>query len=103
MSENKFIPNSYQTPTILIDEWLRRLTATEWKLLSIALREYQRQGEIPMDREIMLEYFVFIGKLTYQEARSGLKKLVERGFLIQEGDVYKLNLSGLDLESNQEN
>ncbi len=103
---NAYIPNSFQTPNILVDEILPLLTPPEWIVLSFATRQilgwhdriHERQAPISLSRfeACGLNRQAILPALAALE-RFGLLRKV--GSPDHTGQVWRLNYDeGVDLE-----
>jgi len=81
---SKFIPNSFQTPNILVDEWLKKLTPVEGIILVLIIRETSGWNK-DISKKLPVDYIVSMIKPTKPTTLKGLKGLKELGLITEHG------------------
>jgi len=104
MADPRFIPNSYQTPNILVDEIMPLLTPEEWVVLSFATRRILGWRDKIIDRKapISLSQFELCGLsrktiIAALEPLTHYRLLTKDGPATQDGQMWILCFDDIDI------
>ncbi|MXN88574.1 replication protein [Pasteurella canis] len=101
---NKFIPNSFQVPNVIVDELIADMKEAELKCFLLVIRKttgWQKE----MDA-ISVSQFMVALKLSKQSVISGCDRLIEKGLLVKTKGFRNTNVFSLDwskILTSQEN